>query len=353
MPLIESQKFYQDLEKGEISPLYFIYGEEPFLLKQAYHFLRASILQPHEFDFNFQIFYGEDLDLESLKDSLQTLPMMAVRRLVILKDADAMPDSAWEELFPFFETPIDSTVFAIFASKVDKRKKSIKTLLDRGTSLEFKKPYDNQIPSWIRYIAGLNEVQVDDEAIHEIHRRVGSHLLEIESALKKLKDFMGKDSRLTLQHVLEALSITKEESVFRLIEALGHGDRAKSLEILVRVLDQDQNEVGLISLIARHFRLLYQLKRHQAAGVYGSKLAQALQIPPYFLNQYLDQGHFWTESQIEQILVILSETDRALKSSPVSAHIWLENLVLKATSFASRSKGQSQQNSQKDARANR
>ena len=98
--------------------------------------------------------------------------------------------------------------------------------------------------------------------------------------------------------------------------------------------------------MARHFRLLYQLKRHQSAGVTGPKLAQALQIPPYFLKQYLDQGRHWTETQIEQVLVILSETDRALKSSPVSAHIWLENLVLKVTSL----NGQLDQRSGRSAR---
>ena len=146
MPQIESQRFYEDLEKGDMRPLYLVFGEEPFLLKQALNFLRGTVLQEHELDFNFQVFYGGDLNIESLKDSLQTLPMMAARRLVILKEADELSDADWEELQPFVTAPNESTVFAIFANRIDKRKKATKLLLDSAVVLEFKKPFENQIP---------------------------------------------------------------------------------------------------------------------------------------------------------------------------------------------------------------
>ena len=333
MALVESQKFYKDLESGIVAPLYLISGDEPFLLEQAYSFLKGTLLEPHDIDFNFQVFHGAELDIESLIDSLQVLPMMSARRVVILKEAEEMKDSQWEALAPFFLKPIDSTVFAIFASRVDKRKKIFKVLVETGTVLEFKKPFENQIPSWIRYIAKNLALEIDDEAIHETHRRVGSHLLEIESALKSLRDFIGEKRRLTQTDVESFLSQTREESIFDLVASLGHGDRVKSLELLVNVLDQGQNEVGLISLLARHFRILFQLKRNQTQGLHGARLAQALQIPPYFLNQYLEQGRVWSENQLMQILVILSTTDRALKSSPLAGHLWLESLILQVTSL--------------------
>lgn len=340
--MIESQKFYQDLEAGKAQSVYLIVGEEPFLLKQAFNFLKGTLLQAHELDFNFQIFHGTDLksdaNIESLKDALQTLPMMSARRLVILKEADEIKDSVWEEISTFSSNPVESTVFAIFANRVDKRKKSIKNIYESATILEFKKPFENQIPTWIRYIAETYQIEIEDEAVHELHRRVGSHLLEIESALLRLKDYLGEVRRIILADVEKVLSQTRDESVFDFVAALGHANRVKALEILVNVLDQGQSEVGMISLLARHFRLLYQLKKHQAQGLNGAKLAQAMHIPSYFLNQYLDQGRVWTESQIQKVFIILSETDLALKSSPISASIWLENLILKISGLTGASK---------------
>lgn len=334
MALLDSQKFYENLSQGVFDPLYLIVGEEEYLLKQAFNYLKNSSLAEHEIDFNFQVFQSADLNMDNLKDSLQTLPMMAARRVVILRDIEELKDKEWEELLPFFEKPIESTLFALIGHRIDKRKKAMKVLTDKGTFVEFKKIYENQVPSWVRYIADSVGVEIDENAIHELHRRVGSGLLEIESSLMRLKDFMDQENRITLALVEQVISRTKEESIFDLIQALALGQQVESLEILVGVLDQGQNEIGLLALLARHFRILYQMKKAQAQGIHGAKLAQQLQIPTYFMNQYLEQGNHWSDKKIESVLVIISETDQALKSSPLSSHIWLENLVLKICSLS-------------------
>ena len=43
----------------------------------------------------------------------------------------------------------------------------------------------------------------------------------------------------------------------------------------------------------------------------------------------MDQIRKWDESKIEQTFAVLQDTDRALKSSAVPPHVWLENFVLK------------------------
>jgi DNA polymerase-3 subunit delta len=90
--------------------------------------------------------------------------------------------------------------------------------------------------------------------------------------------------------------------------------------------------VGIVVLLARHIRLLMSVKRGLDQGLSGSRLAAAAQVPPYFLDNYVMQSRLWTTKKLEQTLVTLSETDKALKSSPLSSHIWLENLVLKTCS---------------------
>jgi DNA polymerase-3 subunit delta len=71
------------------------------------------------------------------------------------------------------------------------------------------------------------------------------------------------------------------------------------------------------------------LKRGQEEGLYGAKLANVAQVPPYFLDQYLEQTKVWTLRHLEKSLAVLAETDKALKSSPLSSHIWLENMILR------------------------
>lgn len=332
MALIEAQKFYKDLEKGQLAPMYFIFGEEPYLLNQSVERFKYAVLTEGAIDFNYSLFYASDADVTVVKDAVETLPMMAAHRLVILKEAQELTDKEWAEFESLIGNPVESTVFVILASRIDKRKKQVRMLLEKADCIEFKKPYENQVPSWINYISQSLGLTISNDAIHLLHKLVGNHLTEIEAELKKLGDFVGGNRRIELADVSQAVSRSKEENVFDFTKAIGENDRVKALEHLVYLMDQGQSEIGIVSLLARHVRILLALKRGVDEGLHGAKLAHYAQVPPFFLQNYLDQARLWSGKKLEQTLVVLSETDKALKSSPLSSHIWLENLVLKTCS---------------------
>ncbi len=329
MAIIDAQKLYKDLEKAQLSPLYFLFGEEPYLLNQSVERFKNAVLTEGAIDFNYSSFYASDADINTIKDAVETLPMMASRRLVILKEAQDLSDKEWIELESLIESPVESSVFVILASRIDKRKRQIRLLLDKVECVEFKKPYENQVPSWVNYIAQTLGLAISHEGIHLLHRLVGHNLTEIEGELKKLGEFVGGHRRIEVQDVAQVVSRSKEENVFDFTKAIGENDRVRALEHLVYLIDQGQSEVGIVSLVARHIRILLALKKGMDEGLHGAKLAHYAQVPPYFLESYLDQSRLWTQRKLESTLVVLSETDRALKSSPLSSHIWLENMVLK------------------------
>lgn len=332
MAMVDAQKLYRDLEQKQFSSLYFLFGEEPYLLHQSMARFKYAILDPNTVDFNFNQYYAGDADISHVRDAVEMLPMMAPQRLVILREAQELADREWAELEHVIQTPVPSTVFVILASRIDKRKKAMRLLLDKAECVEFKKPYENQIPAWIKYIADSLELELSAEASHLLHKLVGNHLTEIESELRKLGDYVGEKRRIEVQDVAAAVSRTREENVFDFARAIGEANQVKALEQLVHLLDQGQSEVGIVAMVARHMRILMTIKKGQEEGLYGGKLASMAQVPPYFLDQYLEQTRLWTIRKIEQTLAVLSETDKALKSSPLSSHIWLENMVLKTSS---------------------
>lgn len=335
MPTIESQQFYKEVDGGQWAPLYFLFGDEPYLLNQSIDRLRTTVVNDATADFNLNIYYAGDADVNNIRDNVEMLAMMAPRRLVILKEAQELTDKEWAILEPLFENPVESTVFVLAASRIDRRKKSIKLLMEKARSVEFKRPYENQIPTWINYISGSHGLEISEEAVHLLHKLVGSHLSEIDSEVRKLKDFLGTRNRIEVSDVSQVVSHVREENIFDLTKAIGENDRVQALENLVRLLDQGQSEVGIVSMVARHMRLLLKVKQGQDKGLYGAKLAQAVQVPPYFLNDYVEQSRAWSPKRLEDMLLILDDTDKALKSSPLSSHIWLENLILKGCRPAS------------------
>ncbi len=333
MALLDQQKLYKDLESKKFHSVYFLFGDEPYLLNQCVDRFKFAVLDESTTDFNYSLFYTDDTDITNVKDTVETLPVFTSHRLIILKNAQELKDSELIQLEPLFENPVDSSVFVIFADKVDKRKKVIKLLLEKAHCVEFKKPYENQIPQWISHLCQNRDLKIASDAIHRLHRLVGNNLTELDNQIEKIQQFIGAKKNIEIVDVNSVVSFSREESIFDFTKAIGQKDRVKALEQLVSLLDQGQNEVGIISLLARHVRLLLTVRAGLDQGIGGAKLASLAQVPSYFIESYCDQARLWSLRKLEDALVVLQETDKALKSSPVSSHIWLENMVLKSCSL--------------------
>ena len=237
MAWIEAEEFYSKIKSETLGPVVLITGEEPYLVRQCLQQIEAQYVRPEMQDFNFTVYYGAEADLEQVRDNVETLPTFAPLRVIFLKEAHEMSDSDWETLEPVFQNPVESTLFVITALRVDKRKKYLKSLSEAGTCVEFKKLYDNQIPSWIQYMCQMEGLQVSEDANHLLHKLVGSHLLEVEGELLKLKEYISPRTRIEVSDVAQVVSKARAESVFQWTEAVAAKDRIKALELLASLLD--------------------------------------------------------------------------------------------------------------------
>ena len=54
------------LRKREFSPIYLLHGEEPFYIDRISKFVEATAIEEHESDFDLNVFYGRDLNQNTL-----------------------------------------------------------------------------------------------------------------------------------------------------------------------------------------------------------------------------------------------------------------------------------------------
>jgi DNA polymerase III subunit delta len=318
------------LDKKSPAAVYFLYGEETFLLDEALKVLKGKVLVEGAQDFNFDSFMAPEVSMGQVRDAVETLPVMSERRLVIYKNVDSIKDDAWAELDPILDSPIDSATLVLVASKIDKRKKYFKKLKSQAVFVGLKKPFDNQIPMWIDYIAYLNEIKLTSEATAAIQELVGTNLSEVNNEVIKIKQFIGANKKtIDLDDVLKVVSRARVESVFSLTDAIGRRDRAQALVCLANLLEHGQNEMGVVSLIHRQIRILASIYEGKKAGLTGLRLSQKIGVPEFFMKQYLDQLRLWDKEKLTGAIRALHETDKALKSSSVASYIWLENFILR------------------------
>lgn len=323
------RKLQQRLEAGPPSPIYVLAGDEPFLKEEALKLIKGKVTDPGTIDFNYDSFYAGEAKSGQVRDVVQMLPMMSPRRLVVFRNVDELKDKDWEELFDLLDAPVDTTTLVLTCESLDRRKKAFKKLSEHSIWVDLRRPYENQLPDWIDYLAFQKGLKMNRETVALIKQFVGVNLTEINNELEKLKSFTGEREDVTVNDVLAIVSRARVDRVFDFTDAIGRGDKAAALHSLANLLEHGQNEIGALAMITRHIRILSHLKLAQKEGLSGTRLCAKAGIPQFLLGQYLSQSKSWTEDKLAETFELLHETDRALKSSGLPSHVWLENFILK------------------------
>jgi DNA polymerase-3 subunit delta len=80
-------KIVNEIKQGNIKPVYFFMGEEPYYIDRLTEYIENNILTEEDKGFNQMVLYGKDVSIEEIVSNAKRYPMMADRQVVIVKEA--------------------------------------------------------------------------------------------------------------------------------------------------------------------------------------------------------------------------------------------------------------------------
>ena len=326
------QQLEKQLSKKEIYPVYFIMGPELFLIKESLKKIQHCVLSPDSMDFNYQVFRVGEMEIERVCEAVETLPVLSEKRMIVCESVHKLTESDWKILKPLVSKPVDTCVLVFISEVLDKRKKVIKELLSYCKPILAQPPNANEWVFWLKWMGEKEGLSFSDSAVMLLKEYAFYDLINLETEVKKLKNFLGDKRHISEEDVLNVVPRVRPENIFALSKAIGQRNLSSALLCLARLLEDNQSEVGALVLISRHIRILARVKEGIKKGYTEQTLCNKTGVPRFFIRNYIQEAELWTEKKILSAMEVLKTTDKALKSSPVSAHIWLENFIIKACS---------------------
>ena len=302
--------FLADVAAGRLEPIYLLLSEEPLLLDRAVTAIRDAALSEIERGFNYEIIDGKGASAATILGAATTLPMMAARRMVLVRGIDKVAKGELSELCPYLESPNPSTVFCGVGAAANKTLKFFKAAHKRKLIHELRAP--RQPAPWIRAEVSRRGLDVDAGAVRRLAEVVGSDLARLEGALDQLALYAG-DRAVTSEDVDELIAETRERDVFELIDAVGSGDIRAALAAVAALSDQRQSAIGLIMMLARHMRQLGLYHDASQRGLGKRELPRAVGVPPFLVDKLGRQARHYSPAAVERGLELLSAADRDLK----------------------------------------
>lgn len=302
------------ISRGEISPLYYFYGDEPYLMERGIHRLLERLVDPSSRDFNLNVYYGPECKGEEIADTAQTLPMFAEWRVVLVKRSESLSAAALDQLLPCIQNPSPSSCLIFQGEKIDQRKKFFTELKKHGVLVECKRPYENQLGGFIRSEAAMYAKKITSEASEMLVHLVGNNLQELASQLEKVALYAGERGTVELTDVRNIVSDTKVDNVFELSNSLGNRDLPAAMRRLQTILRDGEAPLMLLAMITRHFRQIWQVRELMDAKVSEQEIGKKTGINPYFLKGVLKQARNFNPTECRTLFELLLESDLSMKS---------------------------------------
>ena len=332
---------YRRIRRGEIDPVYYLTGDEDTLKDELIALLADQAVDPSMRDFNFDVRGAADLGPESLHALIETPPMLAERRMVVVRGVDQWRKNSkvWPVLEAYVERPSPSTVLVITAGAGAKPNPG---LARHAAHVEVEPLPPDRLGRWVRNRAGRVGIKLDDEAAGHLVAAVGADLAQLGMEIDKLAAAATSDT-VNAETVANLVGVRRGETTEDWIVAVLERDAVRAYRMLGPVLAASGNsavrvvgQLGTALLGARLARTLLDAGRRRAEVerlLMGHiKAARPFGIGPWgaAASLWARVAERWDGVELDDALRHALAADRALKSTTIADETGtLTDLMLK------------------------
>lgn len=319
---------YRRIRRGDIDPVYYLTGDEDILKDELIGQLADRVVDPSMREFNLDVRVASDLDGEALHALVETPPMLAERRMVVLRSVDQWRKNAkvWQVLDRYLDQPSPTTVLVITASA---GAKSQATLARRTSHVEVAALRPERLHKWVQMRADRTGVALSDDAAEHLVTAVGPDLAQLGMEIEKLAAVA--DREIGPDTLAELVGVRRGETTDDWVAAVLSRDPSRALSALGSVLGATGNSgVRLVAMLGTALLGVRIARSLLDAGRRGRDVERGVMehlrsARPFGLGSWSKvaaawarYADHWSDGELDEALRVALAADRALKSTTIA-----------------------------------
>lgn len=315
------EKLKAELAAGLPHGLYIFEGEETYL-KEHYKNMTLKKFAENGFeDFNIAELEAESLNFSALSDAVQSLPVMAEEKLILIRDLNFSKVS--EELKPLLaeilEAPQEGICIIFYFDtldyKPDKRIKLWQSALKNCTIAEFSQPSQGELNSWIKRRFSECKKYIQNPECEYLTFTCGGLMTNLASEIAKIAAG-AQTENITKADIDNLASKALDAKIFELTNCVSANEYAKAIDILRELLAMKFETVVLMGAISKQIHKLYCAKLAMKNGLDEAYLMKQFGMrSQYPATMLLRAAQKRSLEWLREATVMCAEIDLALKSN--------------------------------------
>lgn len=324
--------------------IYLLHGDDEYAIAQQIEAMKEKLGDPANADLNTTEFSQDEFDLDAIVSAAQAMPFLTERRLVAIHDPlSRLKSASLRDRFKKFLENIPETTALVIAvthplvSYKDKKRgkrhwlqKWAQGQKGRVYEKELLLPRGSGMNAWIQNQTRSADGEITPQAAALLASLVGEEPRVAMQEIEKLLAYVNYNRPIEPDDVQHLVTGRIEGDVFAMVDALGHRNGRQALDMLYRLLEQD-DPLRLFGMIVRQFRLLLMARELLDSGYRANDLAGEMGVHPFVAKKLVPQTHNFSLESLERIYRQLLDIDEAIKTGKIESEVALTTLTTALT----------------------
>ncbi len=327
---MKAEVFFRAIEERRFSQIYLFEGETYFVEK-AWEALVAALRIATGASLSTATLSLRSLVESEVVDILGTRPLGVAKKALLIKDLTHAKAEVLKAILRFIEKPNPWLVIVFFSVLRDARAPTLLVEAVRKAThphVTFHSPKAHELPQWIRTRLRQLGKGISFEHARYLAEMIGPDFLTLEQEIEKV--FIASGDRRTIgEEEMAVLSVTQRiSSLFEVMDRVAKGLLPEAMQGLQALFDAGEQPIAFLGLVARHLRLLWQVKAAMEGGMSLREAGELLKLPEFLTRRLGEQCRTFSHDRLRAIHRKLYEADIRLKSTALPPlHVIVEILL--------------------------
>lgn len=318
----------RDFARIPVATAYLFVGEAELLMEEAWALLLGRFVPARARHFNGERLLAGECTPADVIAKAHTLPMFGSKQLLMVRNIQDWTGDQRKQMLLYLERPVPTSCLVLTASTKKGLEKLAAAVEPVGLVVDFPAITEKDAPRWLQQRARHHGKGITTQAATLLVDTVGVDLHSLERELEKLAAYVGERERIDVEDVSQTATCLRSFSVFELLDRVSARRPLQAAAILRSLLLAGQHPLGILGLLARQVRMVWQVKDGLERGMSKAEIGERLGLKPYVIGKYAEQATRITHKDLLQTHRAILEADIAMKSTRLPHEAVLESLVL-------------------------
>ncbi|WP_165249844.1 DNA polymerase III subunit delta [Paludisphaera soli] len=320
----------KDGSKREPTPLYVVFGDDPYLRREAVRRAIRAEIPGDDADLSVARFEGASAKLADVVDELRTLPFFSKRRVVLVEEADPFVSAYRKELETYVEGPSASGSLILAVRSWPSNTRLAKSAVKAGLAIDCSSPSESDLLRWLPSCATKAQSKLGGEAAKLLLELVGPELGILAAEVEKLAVATAHVGEIRREDVAKFVEAGRIEEVWDVVNAATEGKGDLAARLLDDLIAKGEHPVKLLAQMTSSLMRVHHAGRLRAARLSVNEACEAAGIRPFAVQQTTRQHSHLGPGRVDRLPSWLLQADLDVKGgSQLNPRVVLELLLVR------------------------